>query len=244
MVTRTYVNRIGRPKGTKNSTGYRLSNAGLKAKQKCMKSVLAQACADGKMGQHLKGREQSLEHRRKNSAGVKRAIAEGRFNPRANVLKYVLSDRFEPRSNHGVHGMFYSKKNDKHFRFDSSWELSRMMIMDSDDNDIVAFSKNPIRLGYKLNGERHYYWPDFLIEYKNGDRVLEEIKPDGLSRTLEAKEKFRVADIYCEANGMKFRVLRSILELALFLNCCAIVRSYGKKNRKKSAEMTGSRLVA
>src|SRR5438132_466191 len=100
LITRTYEDKrkIGRPKGIPSST-YNLSEEGRRTKVRVMKKLRRRLFKEGRTG-WPKGVPQTAENCAKNSAGLKRAIAEGRFDPRANIMKYVESDRFVPTANH------------------------------------------------------------------------------------------------------------------------------------------------
>lgn len=203
LIVRNYSGRVGRPKGAIGP--YNLSAKGLKKKQEVMRKLLARLRAEGRTG-WPKGVKQTIEHRVKNSCGVLTAIAEGRFDPVANVMKYVNSKDYEPKSCRGTHGLYRSKKNNRSFRYDSSWELIRMKFLEH-SKDVKSYKKCPIRLVYKINGKEHYFFPDLLIKYHDGTKVLEEIKPRPLIKLPINKAKFKVARIYCKSANLVFRVI-------------------------------------
>jgi hypothetical protein len=207
LITRVYKHKgdMGRPKGAKGTT-YNMSEKGRRTKVKLMRALQQKLYAEGRTG-WPKGVPQSKEHRRKNSEGLKRAIAEGRFDPRANIMKYVESDDFEPRSNHGTHGKYYSRKNHTHIRYDSGWELIRLKHLEK-DKEIKSLERTPFRWVYKLDGVERYYFPDWLLTYRNGNKVLEEVKPWQICRLSEAKAKFKIAKVECAALGIEFRVVK------------------------------------
>jgi hypothetical protein len=207
LITRVYEDKgkMGRPLGAKGIT-YNLSKKGRKTKQKVMRALLVKLRAEGRTG-WPKGVPQTKEHRAKNSAGLLRAIAEGRFDPRANIMKYVDSERFEPRSNHGTHGKYYSHKNHEYIRYDSEWELIRLKFLEK-DKSLKLLERNPFRWVYELDGVEHYYFPDWLLTYHNGDKILEEVKPRRVCELPEAQAKFKVAKIQCASLNLKFRVIK------------------------------------
>lgn len=216
-VKRVYTRKPGRPKGTKNST-YNLTKEGLAKKQECARKTLIKIRKSGKVGSgYFKNHEMTVEHKKKNSKGVLKAIADGRLNPVENIRKFIASGGsekyWETRVTHGTHGMFYSKKNIASLRYDSSWELERMKFLEAND-EVVSYRKNPVKIPYSLNGQAHYYFPDFMVEYANGDRVLEEIKPKALIPLSNNKLKIKAAKIFCRALGLEFRILTCVESLS------------------------------
>lgn len=210
LVTRVYTRKPGRPVGSKG--GYNLTPEGLKGKQRACRKLLAKLRAEGRVGSgSFKGQSLSAEHKRKVSAGVKKAIAEGRFDPVGNVRRFVAEGGCTNKS-HGNRGKFYSKKNRKTMYYDSSWELARMQTLEK-DNDVVYYQREPLRIPYKFNGSRHYYHPDFLVTYRNGDQVLEEVKPKPLCRSYVNQAKFRAARLSCAQRGFWFSVITTRLML-------------------------------
>jgi hypothetical protein len=206
----------GRPKGTKNST-YNLSKRGLATKRRVGKELRARLIKEGRIGSgYFKGKTQTKVHRKRNSLGVKKAIRDGRLDPGANVRGFIAAggskDYWNSRVNHGTHGMFYSKKNKRKIRYDSSWELERMKYLEA-DSFVVSYKKNPVQIPYALNGQAHYYFPDFLVEYKGGHRVLEEIKPTAFLNDPRNVEKLKAGRLFCRRLGIKFRILSSKDEL-------------------------------
>lgn len=206
----------GRPKGTKNST-YNLSERGLLIKQKVGKKQLVRLREEGRIGSgYFKGKTQTRDHRRKNSLGVLKAIKSGRLDPGKNVREFIAAGGskkyWNSRVNRGTHGMFYSRKNRKKLRYDSSWELERMQYLEADET-VVSYKKNPVQIPYALNGQAHYYFPDFMVEYVNGTKVLEEVKPKAFLKDSKNVEKIKVARLFCKRLGIKFRILSSKKEL-------------------------------
>lgn len=99
---------------------------------------------------------------------------------------------------HGKRGHYISLKTGIEEYFHSSWEHIRMMELDEDD-DVVYWTKKH-KICIKL-GKRRWYIPDFLIEYKNGKKVLEEVK--GYVRNKELFNlQIQKANEYIESNNI------------------------------------------
>jgi hypothetical protein len=125
---------------------------------------------------------------------------------------------------------FYEVKNPNKYvgkgktKFRSSWEMTFMMFLDSNDN-VINWASEPISIPYKhpLTGKQTMYVPDFIVTYKgpNNTRKTEliEIKPKSQS-VVEAKMKDREkaviavnyakwhqATLWAKQNGITFRVI-------------------------------------
>lgn len=88
----------------------------------------------------------------------------------------------------------------------SSWE-SALAILLEESSHVEKFSVEPYSIKYKFQGVEHAYWPDFWIQFKNGQEFLVEIK-GGWRRESKAKTlaKTKAAIDYCHANGMEFEL--------------------------------------
>jgi hypothetical protein len=73
-------------------------------------------------------------------------------------------------------------------------------------NEVVLWTTyHKIRIPYEYGGTTRMYVPDFLIVYKNGERVLEEVK--GYINNLEMHDrKVIVAENWCKKNNCKYRL--------------------------------------
>lgn len=77
---------------------------------------------------------------------------------------------------HTKRGYYFSEKMNEKFFFMSSYEERRMKFLDQCDM-IKSFSgKHNIWIDYILDGSKHRYYPDLLVEYMNGTIYIEEIK--------------------------------------------------------------------
>jgi transposase-like protein len=97
---------------------------------------------------------------------------------------------------------FWSAKNSNWLISDSSYEYARMIQLDSDAS-VSAFSKCSRSLFY-ANGRRRYL-PDFIVEYFDGRKFIEEVKPSVFLNDKKVVEKSLVAIEWCKRNGYEFR---------------------------------------
>ena len=72
-------------------------------------------------------------------------------------------------------GKFPSLKNGKLVWFESHLERDFIYLTEF-DKDVVQYREQPFKIQYLLDGKRHNYFPDFLLERKDKKQVI-EIKP-------------------------------------------------------------------
>jgi biotin operon repressor len=104
----------------------------------------------------------------------------------------------------GCAGWWQSIKSGKWETADSRYELVRMSQLDADEN-IETWTKITPLIAVR-NGKK--YIPDFLITYKDGTKILEEVKPFCLvKKEMVDTGKLEAALLFAEKNGMGFRVI-------------------------------------
>jgi hypothetical protein len=108
------------------------------------------------------GRELSDEHRDLISAGVAKAMVEGRFNP-SKLSRFKQGTHHSPKTG-----------DDHHYR--SSYELRAYQLLDADP-DVALYITEPMVLHYEFNGQPRRYIPDLYIEYTDGSWSIVEVKP-------------------------------------------------------------------
>lgn len=94
----------------------------------------------------------------------------------------------------------------------SSYEYKFMCLCEKHPN-IIKWDSEPFPIEYiGEDGKKHHYWIDFLIQYRNGDKYLIEVKP--YSQTLSTDKSFgknsrkwNAAIEFAEKNGMKFKII-------------------------------------
>ncbi len=91
--------------------------------------------------------------------------------------------------------------------YDSEQELKFMEFLENSE-DVVKWTKNHgIRIPYfNLDGKLAHYTPDFLIEYKNGEQEIVEIKGKHLISNPITKSKIQAAMEWCKKRGIKYTV--------------------------------------
>ncbi|MEI6579669.1 MAG: NUMOD3 domain-containing DNA-binding protein [Eubacteriales bacterium] len=138
----------------------------------------------------MKGRKHSKESKLKMSEARAKLISEGK-------IKIHKQFRGHPT-------YYFSKKNNEEFYADSLLERYRMGLLDEDDTILKWTKKHKIRVKYIFENQEKYCVPDFFIEYKNGERYIEETK--GYCSRKELIKKSAIKK-YCVDNGYCFRFL-------------------------------------
>lgn len=80
------------------------------------------------------------------------------------------------RSNHGHVVKFASKKCSRTLELESLLEYDRAIQLEFHP-DVITFQEQPFLLEYADDGVIKKIFPDFLVLYRDGSRIIEEVKP-------------------------------------------------------------------
>ncbi len=140
-----------------------------------------------KMSESTKGRIHSVESRRKMSDTRKQRIADGEYSTGGSIKGY-----------------FHSNKMNKDFSYRSDYELIFYQLIELDDS-VLEYDCESIIIPYELNGEKHSYFPDVLINKKE----LIEINSKMVWILNEEKKlaKAAAARKYCEEHDLTYRII-------------------------------------
>lgn len=105
-----------------------------------------------------------------------------------------------------LYGKFKSNKNNCEIRFQSSFELKTCIKLENDDS-VKLFGRCTFGIPYILEGKAYMYFPDFLVEYYNGDKEIIEVKPSCLLGNKINVAKLNALRIYCEKNNFVIRII-------------------------------------
>lgn len=195
--------KIGRTKGSKNKNPYPKTDAVLRR--------LAENPPP-----NWTGKNHSEETKNKMSL-----IALKQFETGERKVNPSMKGYFKPKHPEKYIG------NTKNIIYRSSWEFKMMMQLDHDLN-VKQWSSEELSISYysPKDHKKRRYFPDFFVEYTNGNKELIEIKP--LSQCLPPKAnakkgkrklisevvtyetnqaKWAYAKEWCKQNGVKFKVL-------------------------------------
>jgi len=155
-------------------------------------------------------------------ASIERGKANGKINYEKLVSKYGSEEEFKKewskqttdflKNTHGSYGqvgIFYSNKTGKDLRYDSSYELKALQMMEN-NSDILFFDRCHFSIPCKYNDSQHQYIPDFLVTYFSGEIKLIEVKPKKLLCSPETIGKFRAAINYCEEENFIYEIWTEI----------------------------------
>lgn len=99
-------------------------------------------------------------------------------------------------------------------KYRSSYELAFCKLLDAADY-VVRWEFEKYYIGYDFKGVHHHYLVDFMIETKDGQRFLIEIKPKVFyERAMKLKDKnwakWNAAISFCNKRGWKFKVITEV----------------------------------
>lgn len=75
----------------------------------------------------------------------------------------------------GTRGFVYSNKMGINIGYDSTWEKQFIEFCDQETN-ILSIQRSTLNIPYEIDGEKHYYFPDFHVKLSSGELLLIEIK--------------------------------------------------------------------
>lgn len=109
-------------------------------------------------------------------------------------------------------GTHVSSKTGQECRYRSGWELLYLQHLDADPT-VVTFTYEATVIPYvsnKRTGKLRKYYPDFLVDYVGGRRVLVEIKPKKRLEQARVKKKLDAAREWCGAHGVTLEVITEV----------------------------------
>jgi hypothetical protein len=105
------------------------------------------------------------------------------------------------------HGWYTSIKTNNLEYYGSSYELNRMIELDTDIEVISWTKQHPFLIKYVVDDITKSYKPDFYIEYSNGVKCVEEVKgyiPENEKKTYCSKVEYAIK--YFSDIGIKYIV--------------------------------------
>ncbi|MGF1761659.1 TnsA endonuclease N-terminal domain-containing protein [Photobacterium sagamiensis] len=125
---------------------------------------------------------------------------------------------------------FASAKMGRRVSVESSLECDACYHFDF-AKSIRRFCSQPIRYSYVLDGTRHKYVPDFLVEFENGEFVLYEVKNDIEVSSFQFKKEFKAKVAAAEEFGIALELIEEhqIRTGTLFKNL-KLIHRYASRN--------------
>lgn len=97
-------------------------------------------------------------------------------------------------------------------KYRSGWEQKYMVHLD-ENPDVVSWSYEKLIIEYISNKKTkkvRKYYPDFQVEYKDGTKVVIEIKPSRKLNQPMVIKKVRAAKEWCTTHNVTYKVLTEI----------------------------------
>jgi len=94
----------------------------------------------------------------------------------------------------------------------SRWEQRYMEYLDSDTN-VLTWSYEKLIIEYISNQKTkkiRKYYPDFQVEYRDGKKVIIEIKPSRKLGQASVIKKIRAAMAWCSDHDLIYKILTEI----------------------------------
>ncbi len=93
--------------------------------------------------------------------------------------------------------------------FRSGWELLYMQWLDA-ESTVKSYQYEGVIVPYINNvrsGKIRRYWPDFIVEYTDGRRIMVEIKPKKRLDQANVQKKLAAAGQYCLEHEMALEIV-------------------------------------
>lgn len=105
-----------------------------------------------------------------------------------------------------IRGKHHSSKMFKMIPWESTLERDFIKLLDFDET-IESFHFQPLQIDFLYKGKRRKYFPDFLVQRKNGKRYIYEVK--AFSKINEPNNiiKFQAGHRYCSENDMIYKIV-------------------------------------
>jgi len=91
------------------------------------------------------------------------------------IKKPTTTKRRRKRKSHYKTGIHHSPKCPTPIKYRSGWEYTVALYLDQDAN-VLSYEYESIKIRYAVAGKYHDYYPDFLVLYKTGKKVIVEVK--------------------------------------------------------------------
>jgi len=130
-------------------------------------------------------------------AGGSRSRSEAAVTLRLNKPEKLLGRGW------GKSAPYYSEKGGGWNFGDSLLEIARMSQLD-EDPAVISWTKRTERVPY---GNKQFYLPDFLVQYADGRKEIEEVKPAHLVNNESVQLKAQAARAFFKDKGIGYRLI-------------------------------------
>jgi len=110
--------------------------------------------------------------------------------------------------NNCLSGIFYSKKNNCEYVFRSIYEFAYFYQLEK-NNDVLKYIVEPFKIPYRnpYDKKTHYYYPDVIVYYKSGLKIIYEIKPFEKIKNIVVQKKANATKKYIKKNNLADKYL-------------------------------------
>ena len=97
-------------------------------------------------------------------------------------------------------------------KYRSGWELKVMVYLDENPEvEMWSYEKTVIEYVSNVRTKKiRKYYPDFFVKYKDGRVELIEVKPKRKLEQAVVKKKAEAARLWCEVNGLTYKILTEL----------------------------------
>jgi hypothetical protein len=97
-------------------------------------------------------------------------------------------------------------------KYRSGWELKVMVHLDENPEvEMWSYEKTVIEYVSNVRTKKiRKYYPDFFVKYKDGRVELIEVKPKRKLEQAVVKKKAEAARLWCEVNGLTYKILTEL----------------------------------
>lgn len=125
---------------------------------------------------------------------------------------------------------FISAKMGRRVSVESTLEFDACFHFDFVKN-ITRFCSQPIRYTYVLDGKKHKYVPDFLVEFATGEFILYEVKSDVEASKSDFKREFEAKKIAATRLGITLELIEeSQIRVVPLLTNLRLIHRYASRN--------------
>jgi hypothetical protein len=139
----------------------------------------------------------------------------------------VLARKISNTGTRSLIGKFPSLKVGRIVWYESLLERDYMYLLEI-DSDVISYREQPGRIYYTLEGRRHRYTPDLLVERKSEKQIV-EVKLKKVAEKEEYRRLFHIAGETCCREGYEFRVATDeMIRLQPRLNGVKLLYKYAR----------------
>jgi len=114
-------------------------------------------------------------------------------------------------------GLYSSSKCETIIKYRSGWELEVCMFLDRCSN-VLKYEYESIAIPYISNlrtGKIRKYYPDFIIHYSDGRKVIVEVKREDKLSNPKVMKKTQAGKSWAKKNGMEYQLWTNNLILRI-----------------------------